>query len=129
MTVRVALIGAGIMVVTAEVAAGRRLVTVGYMRRFDPGYVAMKRALAEGAVGAPLVLHNLHRNVSAGPGFAGWMAIANSAPHEFDAARFRLGEDMAAVAAAEAGVRALAEGRRAEVERGEASGLYRSGGA
>ena len=29
-------------VVEAEVAAGRRLVTVGFMRRFDPGYEELR---------------------------------------------------------------------------------------
>ena len=91
--------GAGdcLRVVEAEVAAGRRLVQVGFMRRFDPGYVEMKRALGAGGVGAALMLHNLHRNVAAGAGFESWMAIVGSAPHEFDAARFLLGTDYAAV--------------------------------
>jgi myo-inositol 2-dehydrogenase/D-chiro-inositol 1-dehydrogenase len=84
-------------IVEAEVAAGRRLVQVGFMRRFDPGYVEMKRTRAAGGVGAALMLHNLHRNVAAGPGFESWMAIVGSAPHEFDAGRFLLGTDYAAV--------------------------------
>ena len=35
-------------IVEAEVARGRRLVQVGYMRRYDAGYRAMKNALARG---------------------------------------------------------------------------------
>ena len=73
------------------------------MRRFDPGYVEMKRALGEGAVGAALMLHNLHRNVAAGAGFESWMAIVGSAPHEFDVGRFLLGTDYAAVSGVPAG--------------------------
>src|SRR4051812_40052430 len=37
-------------VLDAEVAAGRRLVQVGFMRRFDPGYADMKTKLDAGLV-------------------------------------------------------------------------------
>ena len=40
-------------IVAAEAAIGRRLVQVGFMRRFDPGYLAMKATLATGRAGAP----------------------------------------------------------------------------
>jgi len=77
-------------VVAAEVKAGKRLVQVGFMRRFDPAYVEMKQALAKGVIGQALMMHNFHRNVSAPANFTGQMAITNSAPHEFDIARFVL---------------------------------------
>ncbi|MCP4892407.1 MAG: Gfo/Idh/MocA family oxidoreductase, partial [Actinomycetales bacterium] len=35
-------------VVDAEVARGERLIMLGFMRRFDPGYVALKASLASG---------------------------------------------------------------------------------
>ncbi|WP_204371273.1 Gfo/Idh/MocA family protein [Burkholderia cenocepacia] len=47
-------------VVDAEIAKGRRLVQVGYMRRFDQPYIEMKRAVREGDIGAPVVVHNVH---------------------------------------------------------------------
>lgn len=90
-------------VVEAEVAAGRRLVQVGFMRRFDPGYADMKRTLEAGAVGAPRTLHNVHRNVSAAPGANGRPALINSAPHEYDIARFLLGTELASVSVHQAG--------------------------
>src|SRR5262245_57410590 len=37
-------------VIAAEVKAGKRLVQVGFMRRFDPSYTAMKAALAGGGL-------------------------------------------------------------------------------
>ena len=49
-------------VVEAEVAKGRRLVHVGYMRRFDRPYVEMKRLREAGEIGKPVILHNVHRN-------------------------------------------------------------------
>jgi myo-inositol 2-dehydrogenase / D-chiro-inositol 1-dehydrogenase len=77
-------------VIAAESKLGKRLVQIGFMRRFDPSYVEMKAALKEGKVGAALMMHNFHRNVSAPSNFTGQMAITNSAPHEFDIARFVL---------------------------------------
>jgi len=39
----------------------RRLIQVGYMRRFDPGYQEMKRIKDEGGVGVTMLLHHVHR--------------------------------------------------------------------
>ena len=83
-------------VIEKEVAIGRQLVHVGFMRRFDPPYAAMKQTLEEGALGAAIMMHNFHRNVQAPTNFTGQMAITNSAPHEFDIARFVLDTDYAA---------------------------------
>ncbi|MBV1702001.1 MAG: Gfo/Idh/MocA family oxidoreductase [Hyphomicrobiales bacterium] len=80
-------------VIAAEVKSGRRLVQIGFMRRFDPAYVEMKQTLAKGAIGPALMMHNFHRNVSAPASFTGQMSITNSAPHEFDIARFMLDAD------------------------------------
>lgn len=80
-------------VIAAEVKGGKRLVQIGFMRRFDPAYVEMKQALAKGTIGPALMMHNFHRNVSAPANFTGQMAITNSAPHEFDIARFVLDTD------------------------------------
>jgi myo-inositol 2-dehydrogenase/D-chiro-inositol 1-dehydrogenase len=84
-------------VIRKEIQLGRQLVHLGFMRRFDPSYRAMKQTLDDGALGAAVMMHNVHRNVEAPPSFTGQMAITNSAPHEFDIARFVLGADYAAV--------------------------------
>lgn len=76
--------------VEAEVALGRRLIQVGYMRRFDPGYLAMKAALKSGEIGKAMLLHNTHRNVSAPEWFVGAMPITNSFVHEADITRWLL---------------------------------------
>jgi myo-inositol 2-dehydrogenase/D-chiro-inositol 1-dehydrogenase len=66
------------------------------MRRFDPGYLAMKEIVAGGRLGAPLFFHCVHRNAVA-PGYmTSELVIANSAIHEMDIARFVLGEEVAA---------------------------------
>jgi myo-inositol 2-dehydrogenase/D-chiro-inositol 1-dehydrogenase len=79
-----------LQVVDAEVKGGKRLVQVGFMRRFDPSYVDMKRVLASGAIGPALMFHCIHRNVSSPDWFTSDMAITNSLPHEFDIARWML---------------------------------------
>ncbi len=84
-------------VMDAEVRGGKRLVQVGFMRRFDPSYVDMKRILKSGTVGPALMFHCFHRNVSAPANFTGQMAISNSAPHEYDIARFVLDTDFAEI--------------------------------
>ncbi|WP_405622722.1 Gfo/Idh/MocA family oxidoreductase [Streptomyces sp. NBC_00076] len=43
-------------IVEAERARGRRLVQVGFMRRFDAGYRQMKEVLDSGSLGAPIAL-------------------------------------------------------------------------
>ena len=84
-------------VIAAEVKGGRRLAQIGFMRRFDPAYVEMKAALTRGVIGPALMFHCFHRNVSAPANFTGQMAITNSAPHEFDIARFVLDADYAEI--------------------------------
>src|SRR5947208_7838555 len=51
-------------ILDAEVAAGRRQVMVGFMRRYDDAYRAMKQTLGRGSIGAPLLFHSAHRNPS-----------------------------------------------------------------
>lgn len=82
-------------VVRAETALGRRLVMVGYMRRFDPAYVQMHHAGRAGDLGALVMLHNIHRNRSAPDWFTGAMPITNSLVHEIDISRWLLGDDFA----------------------------------
>ena len=81
-------------VVQAELALNRRLIQVGYMRRFDPGYQEIKRIKDEGGVGATAVLHNVHRNARAPEWFTGSMAVTNSFVHEIDISRWLTGSEM-----------------------------------
>jgi len=84
-------------VMDAEIKQGQHLVQVGFMRRFDPSYVEVKNILKSGALGKALMLHCFHRNVAAPANFEGFMAISNSAPHEFDAARWMLDTDFKSI--------------------------------
>jgi len=84
-------------IVDAEMEAGRRLVQVGFMRRYDAGYHALKAALDDGAIGTPLMMHCAHRNPSVPPyGFTTEMMISDSAIHEIDLVRWLFGEEIVA---------------------------------
>ncbi len=82
-----------ISVMVAEEKRGKRLVQIGFMRRFDPSYAEIKSLLTRGDLGKALMFHCFHRNVSPAYDFRPSMAICNSAPHEFDVARWMLESD------------------------------------
>ncbi len=84
-------------IVDAETAFGRRLVQVGFMRRFDPQYLAMKETIASGAIGAPLIFQSGHRNASVPAHYTGDMALTDTAVHDIDIARFLLDDEPAAI--------------------------------
>jgi len=84
-------------IVEAEVARGSRLVQVGYMRRYDVAYRALKKVLDSGAIGAPLMMHCAHRNPSVPAFYEKEMAITDTSVHEIDMVRWMFGEEIAAV--------------------------------
>lgn len=79
-------------IVDAEVAAGRRLVQVGFMRRYDAGYVALKQVV-DGAIGAPIMVHAAHRNPTVPDRYTTPMAISDTLIHEIDVFRWLLDDD------------------------------------
>ena len=81
-------------IVEAEARLGRRLIQVGYMRRFDAGYQEMKRIKDEGGLGATVLLHNVHRNAQAPDWFTGAMALTNAFVHEIDISRWLTGSEL-----------------------------------
>jgi myo-inositol 2-dehydrogenase/D-chiro-inositol 1-dehydrogenase len=83
-------------IVDAEVAAGRRLVMVGFMRRYDDGYRAMKDSIVRGEIGAPLMFHSAHRNPSVPPHYVSDMIINDTCVHDVDVARFLLDSEIVA---------------------------------
>jgi myo-inositol 2-dehydrogenase/D-chiro-inositol 1-dehydrogenase len=84
-------------VVDAEVRVGRRLLQLGFMRRFDPAYVALRAAVLGGDVGRPRAVHCLHRNVEAHPTATSDGVLVNSAIHEFDCVPWLLDDRVDAV--------------------------------
>jgi myo-inositol 2-dehydrogenase / D-chiro-inositol 1-dehydrogenase len=88
-----------LQLVNAERACGRRLVQVGYMRRFDADYQNMHRALQSGRVGEPILISQRHRNPLAVITFDEHELIASSASHDIDVFRWLCGEDVKEVSA------------------------------
>jgi myo-inositol 2-dehydrogenase / D-chiro-inositol 1-dehydrogenase len=84
-------------IVDAEVAAGRRLVMVGFMRRYDAQYRAMKQVVTSGEIGLPLIMHAAHRNPSVPPHYTSDIIINDSTVHDIDVARWMFDDEIAAV--------------------------------
>jgi myo-inositol 2-dehydrogenase / D-chiro-inositol 1-dehydrogenase len=84
-------------IIDAEVACSRRLVQLGFMRRYDAAYVSLKQVVASGAIGAPLFFHSAHRNPSVPSTYLSEMALNDTAVHDIDIARFLLDDEVAAV--------------------------------
>ena len=85
-------------ILDAETAFGRRLVQIGFMRRFDAQYQAMKEMVQKGAIGSPLMFHSVHRNAFSPGHFKATMAITDTAVHDIDIARFVLDDEPVAIA-------------------------------
>jgi myo-inositol 2-dehydrogenase/D-chiro-inositol 1-dehydrogenase len=83
-------------VLEAEAALPRRLVQVGFMRRYDEGFRALKAWLDDGVVGRALLLHCRHRNANPPPGFTSDMMITDSVVHDIDVTRWLLGQEIVA---------------------------------
>ena len=84
-------------ILAAESALGKRLVIVGYMRRYDAGYRQVKASLESGAIGEALIVHNVHRNATVGEAYTSFMTMTDSMIHEVDTSRWLLGEEITAV--------------------------------
>ena len=79
-------------IVEAEVAFGKKLVQVGFMRRYDAGYLALKQAV-ERQTGAPILVHAAHRNPAVPAAYVTPMAIHDTMIHEIDVFRWLLNDD------------------------------------
>lgn len=88
-----------LQLVEAERATGRRLVQVGYMRRYDDGYRRLHDTLQSGRVGHPALISQRHRNPLAVNDFNANKLISSSASHDIDVFRWLTGEEIVEVAA------------------------------
>lgn len=71
-------------ILRAEQATGRRLVSVGFCRRFDPATYEVRERVQAGDIGRPLLAHAIHRNVHTYPGGDSSSTILNTTIHELD---------------------------------------------
>jgi myo-inositol 2-dehydrogenase/D-chiro-inositol 1-dehydrogenase len=84
-------------IVQREAQRRSPLVQVGFMRRFDPEYVALRELIASGGLGNPLMVHCTHRNPAVGDHFNSEFMMRDSVVHDVDAVRFLLDEEITSV--------------------------------
>ncbi|MFC5218293.1 Gfo/Idh/MocA family oxidoreductase [Streptomyces coerulescens] len=81
-------------IIEAEQAHGRRLVQVGFMRRYDAGYRQLKQVIDAGRIGEPLIVHCAHRNPTVPESYTSDMAALDTAVHEVDVLRWLLDDEI-----------------------------------
>ncbi|MDN3722677.1 Gfo/Idh/MocA family oxidoreductase [Roseibium salinum] len=100
-------------IIDAEVATGRRLIQVGFMRRYDAAYKALKATVDSGEIGAPLLFHSVHRNASVPKGlYTSDMAVSDTMVHDIDVSRWLLDDEVARVRVTAAKPNSLGEDLR-----------------
>jgi myo-inositol 2-dehydrogenase/D-chiro-inositol 1-dehydrogenase len=67
-----------------EIGSQAELVSLGFMRRFDPGYTALRAAIEHRTMGNPVLVHSVGRGVVSGPGTTSESSVTNSAIHDLD---------------------------------------------
>ena len=80
-------------IVEAEIAGGKHLIQVGFMRRYDKGYRQVKEMLESGEFGAPLYLKCTHWNPEVGTNYDTPMAVYDTAIHEIDVLHWLVGDE------------------------------------
>ncbi|MDI9261216.1 Gfo/Idh/MocA family protein [Alicyclobacillus sendaiensis] len=86
-----------VRIVQAEARTGRRLVQVGFMRRYDPGYRALKSEIQSGRYGAPLMVRCVHRNAYVDERYTTEMAVLDTLIHEIDIVRWLMEDEFDSV--------------------------------
>ena len=84
-------------VIDAEQAQGKRLLQVGFMRRFDPSYNNIKKQYTIGKIGKALMLHCVHRNAKIHSVYGS--PLTNSLVHEIDISRWLLNAEIISIQA------------------------------
>lgn len=84
-------------IVEAEMKHGKRLVQVGFMRRYDSGYVQLKEAIDNNYIGEPLMIRCVHRNPEVGDNYTTDMAINDTLIHEIDVLHWLINDDYKSV--------------------------------
>ena len=75
-------------VIEAESALQRRLVMIGFMRRFDSPHIAVKEAITRGEIGRPTLFKGVHRNRETRPDVKQESVLYQTAIHDIDSTRW-----------------------------------------
>lgn len=81
-------------IVRAEAAFGHRLVSLGFMRRFDPQHVGIKRAIEAGQIGRPVLFKGSSRDFDLPDNHPVDTLMTNSVIHDIDSLRWLMGADI-----------------------------------
>lgn len=84
-------------IVEAEMKQGKHLVQVGFMRRYDSGYVQLKEAIDQQFIGEPLMIHCAHRNATVAERYTTEMAVVDTLIHEIDVLHWLVNDDYKSV--------------------------------
>jgi myo-inositol 2-dehydrogenase / D-chiro-inositol 1-dehydrogenase len=84
-------------VVDAEDKLGRRLVQVGFMRRYDLGFVTLHDSLRRQELGEVRLVHCVHRNAASATSTSGSNLITGSMIHELDQVRWLLADEIESI--------------------------------
>lgn len=84
-------------IIKAEMATGRRLVQVGFMRRYDEGYIQLKKTVENKLIGQPLMIHCTHRNASVPEHYTTKMTVTDTLIHEIDVLHWLINDDYKSV--------------------------------
>ena len=71
-------------IMDAEMKFGKKLVQVGFMRRYDKGYRQIKEIINSGTIGDPILVKCAHRAPDMGPEFSSPMMVTECMIHEID---------------------------------------------
>lgn len=88
---------ASMRVVEAEITGGKQLIQVGFMRRFDQGYIDLRELIVSGNAGELLAMNCAHRNPEVPDTYTNTMLIEDSVAHEIDIVRFLTDSPIAAI--------------------------------
>ncbi|MGN6744071.1 MAG: Gfo/Idh/MocA family protein, partial [Amnibacterium sp.] len=84
-------------VLAAEQRLAAPRIQVGFMRRFDAEYAALRDLVTSGDAGALLLLHCVHRNAAVAATYTEPMMITDSVVHELDVVPWLAGSALAAI--------------------------------
>jgi myo-inositol 2-dehydrogenase/D-chiro-inositol 1-dehydrogenase len=86
-----------VSILNEENAIGKKYLSIGFNRRFDPYHRELKHIRDEGKLGKPLLWKGAHRNAEAMYNTQGAFILVNSAGHDIDSARWLLDSDVKSI--------------------------------
>ncbi len=86
-------------VLDAEVAGGKRLLQLAFMREYDPAHLAVKAVADSGKIGQLLMFRGVHTNYALPDARTAEDVIGNSAVHDIHSARWLMQQEVSQVVA------------------------------